>query len=586
MSIYILGAPDPSRFSQMPTLTMSDARSLIAHNLFTRKEELLLIRQINNAEELTCLEGSEFYKDLLATVNEFKVASVGTVGKPMTGLIVGDLTGRVLAINNISTTGVALSLQLVLENRQIRWIQSAIEEVRQFLEDYVVWMKTWVDSDLIYRACVRDEEDNRFGREAQAEYLGQEEFPYLKRSDSKETVYTCKCVKKEREKIEKCRVAQEVRVPLALVLQTTVNYMKEYGYAESANITPFLNNLLHAFTNVPHISKFVWKRFKHGEKPWLPKPKAKTLYVEGTTLVNNLFQIAVYRRALEHYSTDLSTPMFKEPPLLFHGDRRKQAEKNWEGLELPNRGTDIVWSRFCITCGSRHLKECPDRQLAKCQYPLCNSPDVSHTTKVCQALHRWCYECGMTGHFVDAHKHFCHEVLQRVFLKWAPFGLYTSLVYLDPNNDHYWTFFLHGVQVVDNKLAKEAQIVLLGQMELTKSIAKYWAVGRLPPEDCLLQMTEEPTPKFLGYLQQRVCLSDGVNQSSLFIYRPQGISKILPGKFAVLRVKCCSFRLLGGYCFVNFDDFEVVAESCDQLIGNPRHLERDPQSWKSWTVFE
>ena len=532
------------------------------------------------------MEGSEFYKDLLATVNEFKVASIGTVGKPMTGLIVGDLTGRVLAINNISTTGVAGSLQVVLEDPQIRWIETEIEEGRRFIEQNVAWIRSWIDSNLIYRACVQDEEDNRFGLGAQAEYLGQGNFPYRKESDSMETVDACKCVAKEWEKIGKCHVAQEVRVPLALVLQTTVNYMKEYGYTESANVTPFLNNLLHAFNNVPHFSHYPGKRFKYGEKPWLPKPTTEASNVEGTTLVNNLAAISARRRTLEHYSPDLTTPMFKEPPPLFDGDRRKQAEKNWEGLDLPIRGTCRVWSQFCKTCGSKRHKECPDSQLAECLYPLCSSRAVPHTTKLCKSLHWLCSECGMRGHVVDSHKHFCHEVLQRVFLKWAPFGLYTSLVYLDPNNDHYWSFFLHGVQVVDNKLAKEAQIVLLGQMELTKSIAKYWAVGRRPPEECLLQMTEEPT-SITGNLQQRVYLSDGVNQSSLFIYRPkEDLSKLLPGKFAVIQIKSCSFRSVQGYCFIIFDDFDVVAESCDQLIGKPRHLRSDPEAWKSWTVFE
>ena len=259
-------------------------------------------------------------------------------------------------------------------------------------------------------------------------------------------------------------MAQDVRVPLAIVLQTTINYMKDYGYTESANITPFLNNLLHAFTNLHHVYKPVFKRFKYGEKPWLPKPENQTekVYVDGTTIVNNLTRITAERRAFEQYSTDHATPMFKDQPRLFRGDHQKQAERNWEGHELPRVGSSLTWSRFCHTCGANRHKKCTLREenLAKCIYPLCNCPELSHTVKVCKALHRWCSQCGMRGHFIDSHKQFCHEVLQRVFLKWAPFGIYTSLVYLHPNREDYWKFFINGEEIIDYKVAKEARIDL------------------------------------------------------------------------------------------------------------------------------
>ena len=53
----------PQSFGKMmPTLSMADARGLISTNLFTRKQELILIRHVNSAEELKRLGGSYFYK--------------------------------------------------------------------------------------------------------------------------------------------------------------------------------------------------------------------------------------------------------------------------------------------------------------------------------------------------------------------------------------------------------------------------------------------------------------------------------------------------------------------------------------------
>jgi hypothetical protein len=68
----------------------------------------------------------------------------------------------------------------------------------------------------------------------------------------------------------------------------------------------------------------------------------------------------------------------------------------------------------------------------------------------------------MRGHMVEDHKKYCHETLQRIFIKWAPFGLYTSLVFLDPENKEYWTYFLFGVGVIDPK------IVLVAGLEFDK----------------------------------------------------------------------------------------------------------------------
>ncbi len=456
-----LASPTLSSLRPMPIVTISEARELISQNLFVGKDSTRLFVQVNSKEEVECLENSQFFQDMIATIEEYRVASFDTEGKPAaTALIVGDLKGRVIAINNLATTGIPQSLKPLLEDRQVRWVQSAIEEDVDLLKDYVD-VKAWVDSGLIYRACVFDEEGSRFGTCVQGKFVGQQEYPYCKKLGSKKIVYLCNFHEGDWKDNERFHVCQDARAPLALVLKATINYMEEYQYDGHANIMPFLNNLLHSFVNLHHYSKPIYTRFKSGERPWLPKPEIQNekVYINGTSIVHDLNRITAERQALSQYSTDLSTPCFGEPPQLFLGDFQKQAEKNWEGVELPREGSKITWTRFCRVCGGDHRK-CPLResQSAKCLYPLCNKPELSHTIQICKALHRWCQQCGLRGHFIDSHEKYCVETLQRVFLKWSPFGLYTSLVYLDPNCDNYWKFFLRGVGEIDHKVAREAGI--------------------------------------------------------------------------------------------------------------------------------
>ena len=456
-----LASPTLSSLRQMPILTISDARELISQNLFVGKDSTRLFVQVNSREEVECLENSQFYQDMIATIDEYRVASFDTEGKPAaTALIVGDLKGRVIAINNLATTGIPETLKPLMEDRQVRWVQSAIEEDVDLLKEYVD-VKAWVDSGLVYRACVFDEEDSRYGTCVQGRFVGHQEYPYCKKLGSKKIVYLCNFHEGDWKDNERFHVCQDARAPLALVLKATINYMEEYQYDSHADVMPFLNNLLHSFVNLHHYSKPIFTRFKSEERPWLPKPEIQNekVYINGTSIVHDLNRITAERQALSQYSTDLSTPCFGEPPQLFLGDFQKQAEKNWEGVELPREGSQLTWTRFCRVCGGIHRK-CPLResQSAKCLYPLCNKPELSHTIQICKALHRWCQQCGLRGHFIDSHEKYCIETLQRVFLKWSPFGLYTSLVYLDPNCDYYWKFFLRGVGEIDHKVAREAGI--------------------------------------------------------------------------------------------------------------------------------
>ncbi len=346
-----LASPPLSTLRPMPLLTIADAHDLISQNLFVGNDSTRLFIQVNTPEEVECLENSQFYQDMIATIEEFSIASLDTEGKPAaTALIIGDLKGRVLAVNNLATTGIPQTLKPLLENRQVRWIQSAIEEDVDLLKQYVD-VQAWIDSGLVYRACVFDEEDSRFGTGAQAEFVGQQDYPYCKKLGSKKIVYLCNFHEGDWKDNERFHVCQDARAPLALVLKATINYMMEYGYDDHSDIMPFLNNLLHSFVNLHHFSKPIYTRFRTDERPWLPKPEIQDekFYVKGTSIVHDLNRINAERRTFCQYSTDLSTPSFSEPPQLFLGDFQKQAEKNWEGLELPREGSQLTWSRFVFS---------------------------------------------------------------------------------------------------------------------------------------------------------------------------------------------------------------------------------------------
>jgi len=91
---------------------------------------------------------------MISTIDEYGVASFDTEGKPAaTALIVGDLKGRVNAINSLATLGIPKTLKPLTEDQQVLWIQSAIEEDVDLLKEYVD-VQAWVDSGLVYQACV------------------------------------------------------------------------------------------------------------------------------------------------------------------------------------------------------------------------------------------------------------------------------------------------------------------------------------------------------------------------------------------------------------------------------------------------
>jgi hypothetical protein len=327
-----LPIPDTSDLMPMPVLTISDARRLLSGNLFTDKDQLKLFVQVDSSAELEHLEKSDFFKEVLKSLDEFQLGAFDIEGKPeATALLIGDLNGVVVAINNLSSTGIPQSLKARLENRNYRWVGSMIEGDVEQLRKYAE-VAAWIDTAFVYRGCVQDEPDNRFGRGAQAEFVGQEDFPYCKKLASGKMVYLCKFGSDAWGMNERRHAAQDVRVPLAFILKSTIAYMLKYDYFEDANVMPFLNNLLHTFTNLHHRCQPVLSRFRPEEFPWLPQPEIQNqkVFVGGTLLVHDLNRITAERRSFNQFCTELSTPLFEDPPTPYLNSYKSQAEKNWE----------------------------------------------------------------------------------------------------------------------------------------------------------------------------------------------------------------------------------------------------------------
>ena len=306
----------------MPYLSVSKSKSLININLFTRKEVLRHVVIVHTKEQLVCISEGTFLKNLIQTIGKYKVGSLDTEGKPVTALVIGDIEGRVLAINNLAVVGIPIKLKKLIEDSDNTWIQSNVEEDVQQLSKFVN-VKTYVDSALIYRTCVADTESNKFGRGVQAEYLGQTNFPYCTKNEANKIVFLCKFGQKNWHWRECLHVAQDVQVPIAIALQCTIEYMSENGYIGSDNLLPFLYNFLASFINISNDAVHRGRRFKPEQRSWLPIPAScrGQDYPKCCENLNSLSTVAQLRLNYRLFCTDMKTPMFADPPKLSFGEK-------------------------------------------------------------------------------------------------------------------------------------------------------------------------------------------------------------------------------------------------------------------------
>jgi hypothetical protein len=88
----------------------------------------------------------------------------------------------------------------------------------------------------------------------------------------------------------------------------------------------------------------------------------------------------------------------------------------------------------CVHCGSlEHRSEACSELAILCCYD--HGPDFNlpaHSIVCCPALHVYCQECFIRGHFTESHGRGWKSAapLRRQFLESTPQGLYTSLLYL------------------------------------------------------------------------------------------------------------------------------------------------------------
>ena len=123
-------------------------------------------------------------------------------------------------------------------------------------------------------------------------------------------------------------------------------------------------------------------------------------------------------------------------------------------------------------------------------------------------------------------------------------------------------------------------------MSLTKSIAEYWAVGKAPPDKCVLQLVGSCllSVQDSKIRNIRLQLSDGQNISSLFFYKQdEDIRKHLPTMNSIISLKDPRTVRYRGYNFHYFSDFDVVLESQGKIktINSPKFLASDPFFYKN-----
>lgn len=449
--------PKLTDYRRMAQMSVADAEHLIQTNLFVQPGVEARLTVLSSKTDLETFTKSEKFLNFVDSVRKHGIGCLDTENKPATILLLSDITGLSFAINNLSKVGIPDQIKQLLGSRTIKWLQSDIEEDVEQLIPYVT-VSNWVNSIYLYRSCVEDEPGNKNGRGVQAVFLGQTHYPYYKK-EGKKFVYRCDFNRKNWGSRERLHALQDACVPVALALRIAITYMREYGFDDGAEILPFLHSMLNSFVKLRHPKPIV-SRFSDADRPWRPAPvvQDEKCVIDGPSIVHDLRRINEERYALDLYTTDLTTPRYQEPPPLVNNSRADQARENWRGHELPWDDGEMRFGRFCRYCaGPRHNK-CPLHKKARCLYPLCRNPESPHVVKCCWSLHRFCEFCGLRGHPVEAHQRFCLEMLRRFFIKWSPFGLYTSLVYMEPQNPQYWMYFLYGTRMIDHRTALEAQI--------------------------------------------------------------------------------------------------------------------------------
>ena len=147
----------------------------------------------------------------------------------------------------------------------------------------------------------------------------------------------------------------------------------------------------------------------------------------------------------------------------------------------------------CRICGTgfHQTEECTKAaDSTPCCYPHLGVKYPDHILPVCPALHAWCRQCWVRGHETSLHSSGRNRStagqLRRTFYEAAPFGMFTSAIFLQQNPDDIKKSFYRAGFLGNNRIWAPTENRLAGQIhpfdEIEEKAArrgKDKAIGRL-----------------------------------------------------------------------------------------------------------
>jgi len=469
----------------MPKFTIKDIEDGLSKDLWVdRKHSALDIA--SDKGELKMLKQQQSYIKCIQNIWLYKIGSFDTENDPATVLLIGDLIGNCFALNNFHEYKIPTELLKLLEDESVYWIQSGVQKDVQLLRDRGIHVKTWADSGFFYRMIVDNSEEMKFGRKAQAELLGQTDFPFFISQDERCNFGSTS----QWSRLERLHAKQDVRVPLGMLLKASLRYIQLRKYhpytdlsdtvskhtfdacknisgASEQNWMSSIYYLITLVVNIPHPtpvreSNMFPVMSSIDVHNWLPRAviqDAEFITNRGNPHLHDVARVVAEYQKFPLFDESL-IPTFEPEKSL---DRKIELIKErWKCFHLPTDGRSInnrIVCKACVKPKHRKGERCPIAgERVECLYPLCNLIRAKHQHKitVCFSLHKLCSACGMRGHFPVHHEKYSVLELRHIFLTYAHMGMWTSLVYLDANNPTFWMYHLNGTRRIDPKVALEA----------------------------------------------------------------------------------------------------------------------------------
>ena len=177
------------------------------------------------------------------------------------------------------------------------------------------------------------------------------------------------------------------------------------------------------------------------ELNWLGSPRESD--EEKERGLNDLWTLTWIRQAQDDIVRRDYNPELKELPTDL--ELQETAKRHWGPDDLPTKKflkvtqREYLFNMLCNKCGDKEhrSRDCPN-EYKKCQYDHLSIKQGEHAVDFCLELHAMCSLCQIRGHVRDLHQQDdCPDrvILESKFLQNAPFGKYTSVVYLHLSHD-------------------------------------------------------------------------------------------------------------------------------------------------------